>query len=147
MFKNKLKCVLALALISCTFYVSHSQVNEIWKTDLSGSVLWQQVNSYGNYFVCTDSEFAAYNPETGEKLWSDQQFANIANEQIEEMSESPLISINQGENISMLDPFSGVVKFNSTLAGVADLKTKQVLYKANGILIAGKTTSGDPIML
>ena len=127
--------------------INHAQVNELWKKDLSGNLLWQQVTSFGNYFVCTDAEFAAYNPETGEQLWANSKFANIANSQIEEMSGSPLVSVNQGADISVLDPFSGEIKFNSSQAGIADLKTKQVLYKANGILVAGKSTGGDPLML
>ena len=134
-------------ILVISWSVSHAQVNELWKTDLSGKVLWQQVTSFGNYFVCTNTEFAAFNPETGEKLWSNSQFANIANEQIEEMSGSPLLSITQGDVITLLDPFTGNVKFNSSQAGVADLKTKQVLYKANGILVAGKNMNRNPIML
>lgn len=136
-----------ILILALTWSTSFAQVNELWKKDLTGNLLWQQVNSYGNYFICTTSEFAAYNPNTGEQLWSNQQFANITNDQIEEMSGSPLISINQGNNISLLDPFTGTIKFNSSESGVAELKTKQVLYKSNGILIAGKTTEGEPIML
>ena len=147
MTKKLIKTLSVILMLTIAWFASHAQVNEQWKKDLSGNLLWQQVTSYGNYFVCTDTEFASYNPETGEQLWANQMFANISNNQIEEMSGSPLVSINQGEDISILDPFNGEVKFNSSQAGVAELKTKQVLYKANGILIAGKTTSNDPIML
>jgi len=141
---KKLTLILSLLLI-CAF--SQAQVNEVWKKDLSGNLLWQQVTSYGNYFVCTSSEFAAYNPETGEQIWNNPKFANISNSQIEEMSGSPLITINQSSDISLIDPFNGDIKFNSTKAGVDDITTKQVLYKTNGILIAGKTSEGKPIML
>ncbi len=134
-------------MLVISWSISHAQVDELWKTNLSGKVLWQQVTSFGNYFICTNTEFAAFNPETGEKLWSNSQFANIANEQIEEMSGSPLLSITQGDVITLLDPFTGNIKFNSSQAGVADLKTKQVLYKANGILVAGKNMNRNPIML
>ncbi len=147
MTKKLTKSFSVVLMLTIIWFTSHAQVNEQWKKDLSGNLLWQQVTSYGNYFVCTDTEFAAYNPETGEQLWANQMFANISDNQLEEMSGSPLISINQGEDISILDPFSGEVKFNSTQAGIAELKTKQVLYKANGILVAGKTSGGEPIML
>lgn len=127
--------------------VSYAQVSELWKKDVNGSILWQQVTSYGNYFVCTSNEFAAVDPQTGEKLWSNSKFANISVEQMEEMSGSPLISINQEQTIYLLDPFSGNIKFNSSKAGISELKTKQVLYKVNGILAAGKTSEGNPMML
>ncbi|MCK5168840.1 MAG: PQQ-like beta-propeller repeat protein, partial [Bacteroidales bacterium] len=142
---TKILCIVSILVISWS--LSHAQVNELWKKDLSGKVLWQQVTSFGNYFVCTDTEFAAFNQETGEKLWSNTQFANIANEQIQEMSGSPLLSITQGDAITLLDPFTGNIKFNSSQAGVVDLKTEQVLYKANGILVAGKNMNRNPIML
>ncbi len=146
--KKKLTRTLSfVSMLVISWSISHAQVNELWKIDLSGKVLWQQVTSFGNYFICTDTEFAAFNPETGEKLWSNSQFANIANEQIEEMSGSPLLSITQGDVITLLDPFTGNIKFNSSQAGVAELKTKQVLYKANGILVAGKNMNRKPIML
>ena len=147
MTKKLTRTLSFVLMLVISWSVSHAQVNELWKTDLSGKVLWQQVTSFGNYFVCTNTEFAAFNPETGEKLWSNSQFANIANEQIEEMSGSPLLSVTQGDVITLLDPFTGNVKFNSSQAGVADLKTKQVLYKANGILVAGKNMNRNPIML
>jgi len=132
------------------FFISIStfaQVSEIWKKDLNGTVLWQQVNSYGNYIVCTNSELASYNPETGEKIWSSQQFANISNAQLQEMTGSPLLSINQGEAVSLIDPYTGNIKFNSSQAGISELKTKEVLYKANGILVAGKNMENQPLML
>lgn len=147
MRKKLTKTLSFVLMLVISWSISHAQVDELWKTNLSGKVLWQQVTSFGNYFICTDTEFAAFNPETGEKLWSNSQFANIANEQIEEMSGSPLLSITLGDVITLLDPFTGNIKFNSSQAGVADLKTKQVLYKANGILVAGKNMNNDPIML
>jgi outer membrane protein assembly factor BamB len=134
----------AFFLISLTTF---AQVSEIWKNDLSGTVLWQQVNSYGNYIVCTNSELASFNPETGEKIWSSQQFAGIQNSQLQEMTGSPLLSVNQGEAVTLIDPFNGNIKFNSSQAGISELKTKEVLYKANGILVAGTNQTGDPLML
>ncbi|PLX11208.1 MAG: hypothetical protein C0597_15450 [Marinilabiliales bacterium] len=144
---KKLIIVLNLFLLSGVILTTNAQVNELWKKDLTGTVIWQQVTSFGNYFVCTSTEFAAFNPETGDKLWSNSEFANIPNQQVEEMSGSALISINLGQTIYLVDPYSGAVKFNSTKAGISELKTKQVLYKANGILAAGKNTNGDPLML
>jgi len=146
--KKKLSLFISLVFVLITIStICNAQVNEIWKKDLSGKLLWQQVTSYGNYFVCTSSEFAAYNPETGEQIWSNPQFANISNAQIDELTGSPLISINQDSDVSLLDPYTGKIQFNSTKAGISEITTKQVLYKTNGILIAGKTLENKPIML
>ncbi len=144
---KKLTFILSLALMLVAWTNSLAQVNELWKKDLTGNLLWQQVNSYGNYIVCTNSELASFNPETGEKIWSSQQFANISNTQLQEMAGSPLLSINQGEAVTLIDPFSGDIKFNSSQAGISELKTTEVLYLANGILVAGKNLEGKPLML
>lgn len=147
MIKKFIKTLSIILILVITNLITYAQVNELWKKDLSGNLLWQQVNSYGNYLVCTTTDLSSYNPSTGELLWSNKQFANITNEQIDEMSGSPLISVNLGNNISLLDPFTGIIKFSSGESGIAELKTKQVLYKSNGILVSGKTTEGEPIML
>lgn len=145
--KNKL--TLFFGMISLIILTQNltAQVNQTWSKNLNGVVLWQQVTSLGNFFVCTTDEFVAMNPESGEKLWANANFAGISSAQMEEMSGSPLISISLDQTIYLVDPYAGDIKFNSTKAGISELQTKQVLYKANGILAAGKTANGDPIML
>ncbi len=145
--KNKLTLFVSISMLLLTSLQLNAQVNEVWKKNIEGSVIWQKVNSFGNYIVCTSNELAAVNPETGEKIWSNSDFAGIAETQIEELTGSPLMSINQNEVISMIDPFSGDIKFNSSKAGVNDLQTKKVLFKSNGLLIAGKDIENNPVML
>ncbi len=139
--------IFSFLLIVFGFLNSQAQVNEVWKKNLENPVIWQKVSTFGNYMVCTSSELAAVNPETGEIIWSNSEFGGISEMQIEELSGSPLMSVNQNDIIYMIDPFSGKVKFNSSEAGISELKTKQVLYKANGILAAGKNSDGEPLML
>lgn len=138
--------ITSFALILFTLS-TNAQVNEVWKKDLSGTVLWQQVNSYGNYIVCTNNELVSFDPETGEKIWGNQQFGNISNTQLQELSGSPLLSIHQGETVNLIDPYTGDIKFNSSQAGISELKTTEVLYLANGILVAGKNMEDQPLML
>lgn len=145
--KNKLTLLVSIFMLLFTSLNLNAQVNEVWKKNLEGTVIWQKVNSFGNYMVCTSNELAAVNPETGEKIWSNSDFAGITEAQIEELTGSPLMSINQNEVISMVDPFSGDIKFNSSKAGVKDLQTKKVLFKSNGLLIAGKDAENNPVML
>jgi len=147
MKKNLIIALSFTLLITFTGLTVKSQVNELWKVNLEGTVVWQQVTSLGNYFVCTTQEFMALNPETGEKIWSNKEFANIPRNNFEEMRGSPLISISKDQTIYLLDPFSGNIKFNSSKAGIEELKAKQVLYRSNGILAAGKSSTGDPLML
>ncbi len=135
-----------LLLIFTTVF-SFAQLEATWTKSLTGNLMWQQVTSYGNYIVCTSSGLSGYDPATGEQLWTRPEFQGIAYEQMEELSGSPLIIINQNNNVSIIDPFSGEVKFTTQDAGLKDLKTKRVLYRANGILIAGTSTEDAPIML
>jgi hypothetical protein len=48
----------------------------------------------------------------------------------------------------MINPFNGHIVFDSRKAGIADLKFQEVLFKANGVLIAGdKAGSNEPLLL
>ena len=141
------KITLLVVLAVVTSFSCFSQVNELWQKDLKGDLLWQQVTSYGNYIVCTTADLSGVDPVTGEELWSNPKFANILNEQLEELSGSPMIIINENEDVSIIDPFSGDVKFNARNIGVSNLQTKRVLYHANGILVAGKSAAEEPIMV
>lgn len=129
------------------FQIISAQVNEIWQKDLSGNLIWQQVTTFGNYFVCTDSELAAYDPLSGNKIWGLNQFAGISNDQLTELSGSPLVSINKGNEVSLIDPYSGNIKFSSSSAGILELQNQKVLYKANGIFVAGKNLENKPTIL
>jgi outer membrane protein assembly factor BamB len=141
------KITFSLVFIMFVSFSCFSQVNELWQKDLKGNLLWQQVTSYGNYIVCTTADLSAIDPITGEELWSNPRFANLLNEQIEELSGSPMIIINENEDVSIIDPYSGDVKFNAKNTGVSNLQTKRVLYNSNGILVAGKSIAEEPIMV
>lgn len=143
----KKKISISLFMLISIVMSLNAQVKEVWKTNLDGSIVWQQVNSFGNFLVCTSNELTSINPETGEKVWANKNFANISESQVEQQNGSPLMFIDLNNTISMVEPYSGEVKFNSSVEGFKEILTKEVLFKSNSILIAGNDSKGSPIML
>lgn len=125
---------------------AHAQLIESWTTDLDGNLVFQKVTATGNFLVSTSGSLTAYDPDSGTKLWSNADFASLAEEQLTEINGSPLLLINASGSISILDPFTGKEKFNSTKAGFSELKFQQMMYQTNGVLIAGTKGESDPAM-
>ncbi|UII29997.1 PQQ-binding-like beta-propeller repeat protein [Fulvivirga ulvae] len=124
-----------------------SQVKEKWNASLQGNIQWQQVTPAGHFLIGTSLALTSVNPETGKILWELQQFGGISQDGIQQVGSSPLISVNSNGDIYMIDPFSGELKFDSKKAGIAEILDDYVLYKTNGILIAGKDASNKPAMV
>lgn len=124
-----------------------SQVKEKWNASLQGNVNWQQVTPAGHFLVGSSSALTAVDPETGNIQWQLPQFGGVSQEGVQQVGSSPLISVNNKGDIFMVDPFSGEIKFDSKKAGIAEIIDDFVLYKSNGILIAGKDFSNKPAMV
>lgn len=127
--------------------VCQAQVKKLWNKSFSAPVNWQQVTAQGHYIAGTPKGIMAIDPNNGAILWEASAFSNLSSEQVLQAGGSPLLAVNQGTDVYMLDPFNGKVRFDSRKAGVAEIRDQFVLYKANGILISGKTTSNKDILL
>ncbi|MBL6445217.1 PQQ-binding-like beta-propeller repeat protein [Fulvivirga sp. 29W222] len=124
-----------------------SQVKEKWNTSLQGSANWQQVTPAGHLLIGTSSALTAVAPETGKIQWELTRFGGITQDGVQQVGSSPLVSVNNNGDIFMIDPFSGEIKFDSQKAGIVEILDDYVLYKTNGILIAGKDASNKPAMV
>lgn len=124
-----------------------SQVKEQWNTSLQGNVNWQQVTPAGHLLIGTESALTSIDPQTGKIQWELARFGGVPQDKVQQAGSSPLISVNSNGDIFMIDPFTGEVKFDSQKAGIAEILDDYVLYKANGILIAGKDASNKPSMV
>ncbi|MTI40538.1 PQQ-binding-like beta-propeller repeat protein [Fulvivirga lutimaris] len=138
--------LIGVVMLSCLF--AEAQVEKLWENDFSKTINWQKVSSLGHYVIGTNEGLIGVNPETGQIVWNNNDFGQVTADQVQQVGSSPLFSINQNNNVFMIDPYSGKVKFNSQFAGVSDIRDQFVLYKTNGILISGRNSSnGDIIMM
>lgn len=120
------------------FSISQAQVKQLWTQSYSSSINWQQVTPYGHYIVGGSDALMALNPENGEEIWSVPEFANVPMNAVSQIGGSPLLTVNDGSNIALIDPFSGKKMFDSRKAGILEIIDQFVLYNANGILISGR---------
>jgi len=139
---------LILVILAIFYQFSFAQVHQSWNADLGGQILWQEVTPLGNLIVSTEKSLQGLDPETGKYLWSLGEFGGLPRNNYQNLSNSPLFSIKKGEFFYMINPFTGDVVFDSKKVGINDLKFQDVLFKANGVLIAGeKVGSKDPVLL
>jgi outer membrane protein assembly factor BamB len=139
---------LIVVFLAFIFEFSGAQVQQSWNADLGGQIRWQEVTPLGNLIICTDKSLQGLDPATGRYLWSLGDFGGIPRENYRNLMNSPLFSISAGQDFYMINPFNGHVVFDSRKAGMENLKFQEVLFKANGVLIAGdKAGSKEPMLL
>jgi len=139
---------LFVVILTFIFHFSGAQVQQSWNADLGGQIIWQEVTPLGNLIICTDKSLQGLDPATGRYLWSLGEFGGVGRESYQNLQNSPLFSITRGENFYMINPFNGDIVFNSQSAGIYNLQFQDVLFRANGVLIAGERTgSKEPVLL
>lgn len=127
--------------------LTHAQVSESWSAALPGDLVFQKVTASGSHIASTSAGLLALDPDTGKELWNDTEFANLSEGEISEIPGSPLLMVERGSEIAVVNPFDGSVPFHSTKAGVAELTFVKSMYRTNGLLVSGKTADGDPVMM
>lgn len=140
-----MKKILSTTVLALILIVSSAQVSPTWNTDVNGSLIFQKVTATGNHIVSTSTGLYAYDPANGNELWAAKEFSGITESQVEEVNGSPLLLIRHQNEINIVDPFNGRVLFNSAAAGFSELKFEQMLFRTNGILVAG-TKEGKTAM-
>lgn len=139
--------LLLLLLCLATATLAQAQVTKLWSQTIGKSVQWQKITSLGHYIIGTSQGIMGVNPETGAKIWEDTQFGAVSADQVAQVGSSPLLSINLGSTVYMIDPYTGGVRFDSKKSGILEIKDQQVLYNANGILISGRNTDNKELLL
>jgi len=141
------KSVLLLFILCASMGVNGQAVKPLWSKTISEGIKWQKVTSLGNYVVGTSQGLVGIDPEKGEILWKNGKFGPLTAEMVTQLGSSALLTISNGTNISILDAFSGEIKFDARDAGISEIKDQKVLYKANGILVSGRNAKGKDILL
>ncbi len=138
---------LSLLLLSFSIAMFGQQVKPQWSKKVPEGINWQMVSSLGNYVVGTTQGIAGINPDTGEVLWKNDKVGAVTQDKVKQLGSSALLTISNGNNITILDPFSGIVKFDANEAGISEMRDQKILYKANGILISGRNAAGKDVLL
>ncbi len=140
--------ILLLLFINCISMGVHGQpVKPLWSKTIPEGIKWQKVTSLGNYVVGTSQGLAGIDPEKGEILWKNSKVGPLAPDMVAQLGSSALLTISNGTNITILDAFSGEIKFDARDAGISEIRDQKLLYKANGILVSGRNAQGKDILL
>ena len=141
------KCLLITAAVFFANLVLFAQVDVKWKKELSSPIRWQEVTSLGNLIVSSGIQLAGVDTESGGINWSKIDLGGISHEAYRELPNSPFFTITRGNGILLIDQFTGALVFDSEKAGVKTIEDYFLLYRADAILVAGTSFSGDPIMV
>lgn len=143
MIKLKLTVVLLiLALVS-----NAQNIPVTWKKNFTGAIKWQKVSALGHYLVGTSDALLCVDPDTSKIIWSNPEFKNLNEDDVSQVGNSPLISVNQGTTVTMIDPFSGKSKFDSKRVGINEIKDQIIMYNSNAILVSGRTYNNKDILV
>ena len=141
----KLKLTMVLLILAL---VSNAQnVPVTWKKDFTGAIKWQKVSALGHYLVGTSDALLYVDPDTSKIIWSNPEFKNLNEDDVSQVGNSPLISVNQGTTVTMIDPFSGESKFDSKRAGINEINDQMIMYNSNAILVSGRTFNNTDILI
>lgn len=141
------KSILLLFVLGLSMASSGQSVKPLWSKTISEGVKWQKVTSLGNYILGTAQGIASIDSEKGDIIWKSDKFGPLTADMVTQVGSSALLSVSNGTNITILDAFTGEIKFDGREAGIIEIKDQKVLYNANGILIAGRTVHGRDILL
>jgi outer membrane protein assembly factor BamB len=142
---KKIKLTITLLILAVIANAQNAPVT--WKKDFTGTIKWQKVSALGHYFVGTNNALLSIDPDTGKVIWSNPEFKNLMDGDVSQVGNSPLISVNQGTTVNMIDPFSGESKFDSKRAGINEIKDQMIMYNSNAILVSGRTYNNKDILI
>lgn len=141
--------LIKIGVLTCAlaFTSIQAQVQELWTKELKTTLKWHKVYASGDYLVCSYDGLKKVDVSTGNELWNLTEFIGIEENAIEELEGSSLLKITKNENIFILDPFSGKVKFDALKSGITEILRTKMLYQSNRLFIAGKNKNNEQVIL
>lgn len=140
------RCLVLVAMISLNSLALLAQVEVKWQNELSADIYWQEVTTLGNLIVSSGNQLSGISTETGKVLWSKGDLAGLNREAFNELPNSPFFTVTKGNSILLIDQLTGDLVFDSQRAGIGTIEDYFMLYNTDAILVAGETSSSDPIM-
>lgn len=134
-------------LITITTFTCFGQVEVKWTKELPADILWQEVTSLGNLIVSSTNQLVGIDTETGEIRWSKHEHAGLDYESFNELFNSPFFTVTTNNSLHLMDQLSGDEVFDSYKAGLNTIDDYFLLYNSDAILVSGKGTNGEPLMV
>jgi outer membrane protein assembly factor BamB len=141
------KYLLLAILISVSTFTGFAQFEVKWTKELPADIIWQELTALGNLIVCSNNQLVGLDTETGEIRWSRPEHAGLDREAFNELPNSPFFTVAAGNSLHLIDQLSGDEVFNSFKAGINTIVDYFLLYNSDAILVAGKGTVDEPLMV
>ena len=139
--------LLLVILLTVSSFTGFTQIEVKWTKELPADIIWQEVTALGNLIVSSNNQLVGLDIETGEIRWSKQEHAGLNREAFNELPNSPFFTVATSNSIHLLDQLSGDEVFNSIKAGINTIEDYFLLYNSDALLVAGKGTGGEPLMV
>ena len=138
---------LFLVFLALSTFIGSAQVEIKWTKELSADILWQEVTALGNLIVSSGDQLVGIDPKSGEIRWSKHEHAGLNREAFNVLPNSPFFTVTANNSIQLIDQLSGDVVFDSKKAGISTIEDYFLLYNSDAILVAGKGTGGESLMV
>ena len=109
-----------------------------WEISTNANVQWMATNDWGLLLVVTGDGMLGINPETGEQLWKRKELAGAKEDEFDVVSGSPLIKVEIGKSLFVVNGLTGEIIVNSTAQGFEKVQYAEVAEGAKGLLIEYK---------
>lgn len=139
------KTIFLLALL--VPLIQYAQVEMKWSKQIPTDILWQEVTALGNLVVSSREGLMGVDTESGTINWSHRNLGNLNRPAFEELPNSPFFTVTFGNNLHMIDQFSGKEVFNSNNAGLQSIDSYFLLFDSEAVLVAGTDPNGEPLMV
>ncbi len=136
MFSKTKTGLMGLTMLASIYL--NAQEAPAWSRDFTKAIVWQKVYASGDYIVSNYDNFRMLDQATGKDLWTNSTFAGVEASDVKEVEGTSLLEINKDGSTFLLDPFSGLTKFDSKNEGITDLEHKQILGLAGCLFVGGK---------
>lgn len=140
------KRFIAVALLLLAGASTGFAQEKLWEVEFPSDVKWQQLTETGHLVVCTDKALMGLNPETGEKIWTLEDFGDLDQEKFDLITLTPYALITKGKGVFgsqtkliLLDITTGQEAWNTEALGITSSFGHFLLMPTNSIMIYGST--------
>jgi len=122
------------------------QLAPSYTIDAGDAIQWQKVTTTGTYLIQTAAGLKSFDQATGNEVWTNGDLKVASEDMVSEIPGSSLLMVKDESATSIVDPFSGGVKYTTAGGAITDLNYEKVLYKSSGLLIAGKNAAEESLL-
>lgn len=117
-----------------------------WSVKVNGGIRWQQITPAGELLVATDSSLAGVDIDHGQVTWDKPELAGIASDSVRPMEDSLLMIAERPDLLTIFDPVTGAVVFDSRKLALSKVVTRRVLPQSGTLLVHGLRTEGPAVV-